>query len=72
MVAVCANGQKLMHLHSIGGIYHRRYTQPPDTTTTNLPVRAFQESLSEIVAIGPQLEAYKGHRWPLFSRRGGG
>ena len=23
----------------VGGVYHRRYTPPPDTTTTNLPVK---------------------------------
>ena len=23
----------------VGGVYHRRYTRPPDTTTTNLPVK---------------------------------
>ena len=25
----------------VGGVYHRRYTPPPDTTATDLPVRTF-------------------------------
>ena len=67
----CTNGQKLMHLRRrriSSPIYAAARHYRHRLTCKDLPERC----LAGIVAIGPQLEAYEGRRWPSFDRLGGG
>ena len=67
----CANGQKSMPLRRrriSSPIYAAARHYHHQLTCEDLPERC----LAGYDAIGPQLEAYEGRRWPSFSRRRGG
>ena len=67
----CTNGQKTMPLRRrriSSPIYAAARHYRHRLTCKDLPERC----LAGYDAIGPQLEAYEGHRWPSFSRRRGG
>ena len=67
----CANGQKSMPLRRrriSSPIYAAARHYRHQLTCKDLPERC----LAGYDAIGPQLEAYEGRRWPSFSRRRGG
>ena len=67
----CANGQKSMPLRRrriSSPIYAAARHYRHRLTCKDLPERC----LAGYDAIGPQLEAYEGHRWPSFRRRRGG
>ena len=67
----CTNGQKSMPLRRrriSSPIYPAARHYRHRLTCKDLPERC----LAGYDAIGPQLEAYEGRRWPSFSRRRGG
>ena len=52
----------------VGGVYRRRYTPPPDTYHYRLTVKDLPERcLAGVVAIGRQIKAYEGPRWPSLA-----
>ena len=68
---VCKKRSKIMHLR------RRRISSPIYTAARHYHHRLTckdvpERCLAGFVAVGPQLEAYEGRRWPSFSHRGGG
>jgi len=68
---VCKKRSKIMHLRRrriSSLIYTAARHYHHGLTFKDVPERC----LAGFVAVGPQLDAYEGRRWPSFSRRDGG